>query len=120
MSHGDETMLTWRNMIPRIWATYRDGYVFSGFNQTTISVKKMFYPEWWLEKVGYFNPMNLNHDKNAILFADQPVVTSSGSSILAPLLAGLVIGLLIGNVWGQKKRDHDGYSFIPSSTESSL
>jgi len=52
VSHGDHTMHAWRDMLPHIWATYRDGYVFSGFDQPTIAVKQMFYPEWWLELVG--------------------------------------------------------------------
>jgi len=124
VSHGDDTMHAWRNMIPHIWTTYRDGYVFSGFDQTTVSVQRMFYPEWWLQQVGYFNPMNLNHDKDAILFATDPAsVSSEGASgstfstSFLPLVSGLVVGMLAGKYLARRESDRNGYSAIPSSID---
>lgn len=121
VSHGDDTMHAWRNMIPHLWTTYRDGYVFSGFDQTTVSVQRMFYPEWWLQQVGYFNPMNLNHDKDAILFATDPAsVPSEGASgsgfstSFFPLVGGLVVGMLAGKYLARRENDRSGYSAIPS------
>ena len=119
VAHGDETMLAWRKMIPQIWTTYRDGYVFSGLDQSTVSVQRMFYPEWWLQQVGYFNPMNLNHDKDAILFSSNPSEGSgvgSSTSIL-PVMGALVVGLLLGMYVARREGARDGYSTIPSAMD---
>jgi hypothetical protein len=117
VSHGDDTIHAWRAMLPRIWATYRDGYVFSGLDQPTVSVQRMFYPEWWLQQVGYFNPMNLNHDKDAILFAADPAGEGAtfSSPTLLPLVVGMAVGLLAGKYLGQKEARREGYSSIAST-----
>ena len=128
VSHGDLTLQTWRDLLPQLWTTYRDGYVFSGFDQSTVSVQRMFYPEWWLSAVGYFNPMNLNHDNGAILFASNPAVNAgeltdtgsdssgaeagSGSSLLVLALLG---GLAAGRVQGRKEGRREGYASIAST-----
>jgi hypothetical protein len=123
-------MHAWRDMLPSIWATYRDGYVFTGLDQPTVSVQRMFYPEWWLEQVGYFNPMNLNHDTGAILFASDPAYVSTsasastgtgtdantGSSFLSalvPVAGGLLVGLVAGKYLGRTEGRREGYTSIP-------
>lgn len=144
VAHGDDTMLEWRNMIPKIWTTYRDGYVVSGLDQPTASIKRMSYPLWWLQQVGFFNPMNLNHDKDAILFATDPSAALNSaaaadavaaaehskqyvaavdqtnetrsvfSSSLLTLVGGLVMGLVIGQYVGEKQGRRSGYAEVPS------
>ena len=119
VSHGDNTMHQWRDMIPKIWAKYRDGYEFSGFDQTTITVHNMFYPEWWLEKVGYFNPMNLNHDDNAILFSTNPAGPDgeghSSSAVMVGVVIGILVGFLGGKYMGVKESRRAGYHTIPTT-----
>ena len=128
VSHGDTTTNAWRDMLPVIWTTYRDGYVFSDFDKPTVSVQRMFYPEWWLEQVGYFNPMNLNHDTDAILFASDPAAGSSTKSDISsasasgvslfssvlPLAGCLLVGVVVGKYLGRKEARQEGYEAIPS------
>ncbi len=59
----------------------------NSLDQPTIGMTKMFYPQWWLESVGYFK---IGGNPDGILFQPQP-----GSSGATTLLAGVVLGSLV-------------------------
>jgi hypothetical protein len=143
VTHGDNTMLAWRKMLPEIWTTYRDGYVITGLDDAIVTINGMSKPAWWFRQSGFFNPTNLNLDKDAILFATDPsaalnsvaaleaakqkhvehvaavdhAVDAKGNSFSTTVLAvagGVVVGLLAGQ-YAERKRGHQGgYKEVPS------
>ncbi len=56
-------------------------------DQPTIGMTKMFYPQWWLESVGYFK---IGGNPDGILFQPQP-----SSFNASTLLAGVILGSLV-------------------------
>ena len=47
----------WRQLIVQLMTSLHDGYsVDSPLRSTTLDVQKLFYPAWWLQKVGYYGP----------------------------------------------------------------
>lgn len=67
---GEHVSSTWRDFFPKLVTTYRDAYVVSGQEDTTVSIRKMFYPKWWLERVGFFD---VGGNKDGILFMPNPL-----------------------------------------------
>lgn len=51
---GDWVSDSWRKFLPTLFETYRDGQIVTT-NLTYIIRKSMFYPDWWLTLVGYWN-----------------------------------------------------------------
>lgn len=49
---GAEVNSMWKDLLPELITRYRDGYVIDGLIEAEVSIKKMFYPRWWLESVG--------------------------------------------------------------------
>lgn len=99
---GDYVSTTWRDLLPELITTYRDGYIISGQDEVYVSINKMFYPKWWLEKVGYFahsgNPEAQNDDPNNwIYFSSGPNGAGAGSSA-AWMALGLLTVLLSGGL----------------------
>ena len=45
----------WRSLVQTLMMSLHDGYTIDA-SLPTISVQKLFYPQWWLEKVGYYGP----------------------------------------------------------------
>ena len=52
---GNRVVSLWRELFTDIVTQFRDGYVISDIEEPTITIKKMFYPRWWLEEVGFFS-----------------------------------------------------------------
>jgi hypothetical protein len=96
-TEGDAVSAAWRDLLPRVITTYRDGMVIGDTDKAVFTIQKMFYPRWWLEAVGYFNNKG---NTNGILFAVNPTRYSYTSSLpfqlmLIGSLCG-VLGFLIG------------------------
>lgn len=126
-SLGDYVSATWRDLLPELITTYRDGYIISGQDEVYVSIKKMFYPKWWLERVGYFahrGNSEADHDdpNNWIYFSKGP--NSQGSlpaawislSLLTVLLAG-GLGYFLGQHHASSKNK---VGASPSSSSSEL
>jgi hypothetical protein len=96
-TEGDAVSAAWRDLLPRVITTYRDGMIIGDTDKAVFTIQKMFYPRWWLEAVGYFNNKG---NTNGILFAVNPTRYSYTSSLpfqlmLIGSLCG-VLGFLIG------------------------
>lgn len=50
------SMLAWRRLLTTLFTTLHDGYQVVPTGSTTIQVTKLFYPQWWLERVAYYGP----------------------------------------------------------------
>jgi len=47
----------WSDLVIELMTTLHDGYrVPEPLAHTSIDVRKIFYPQWWLERVGYYGP----------------------------------------------------------------
>lgn len=98
---GDYVSATWRDLLPELITTYRDGYIISGQDEVYVGIKKMFYPKWWLEKVGYFaHRGNAEADQddpnNWIYFSKGP--NSQGALPAAWISLSLLTVLLAGGL----------------------
>ena len=69
VTSGDVTSQKYKDLFPVLLTTYRDGYVMKNLDQPTISFDRMFYPKWWLDKVGYWD---IGPNRDGILFAPPP------------------------------------------------
>ena len=83
------------NVFPKLVARFRDGYDVDT-SKHVVEIKALFYPQWWLESVGYFNSLP---NKDGILFSPSPV--SATSSILITL--SLLIIIFISYIFGYKR-----------------
>jgi len=45
----------WVSLLPKLITVFHDGYHAQTLDGPKITMTKLFYPEWWLEAVGYFN-----------------------------------------------------------------
>jgi hypothetical protein len=110
---GDYVSREWKDLFPVLLTTYRDGYVIGGQQNATVTIKKLFYPKWWLETVGFFNyPGN----KNGILFAPNSntgFINSSANSVAGNLMTVIFSGLIffvLGFLYAKKQKK------VPSSS----
>jgi hypothetical protein len=91
---GQEISDSWTALFPQILAQFRDGYVVNT-TVASIQVNKMFYPEWWLNAVGYFD-IPPNNQTGAILFAFNPFSTgyvTTGFWLLSMFFTAAVAGM---------------------------
>ena len=65
---GSHISTAWRDFLPTLFSTYRDGQIVTT-NLTYIIRKSMFYPNWWLNLVGYWN---IPGNANGIYFEGRP------------------------------------------------
>lgn len=123
-STGDMVSVAWRDYFPELLTTYRDGYVIGGQHNATVEIHRMFYPKWWLDKVGFFN---IPGNKNGILFQPNPSIQPIGTnwmdgsifvfSSLLFFLLGMWVSKKLNNgnkPWKLNERSSPGsYSAIP-------
>ncbi|OQS05937.1 peptidase [Thraustotheca clavata] len=53
------TITTYSKLFGQLVAEYHDGYHMQALDSSSIKPNSLFYPEWWLDQVGYFNKPNL-------------------------------------------------------------
>ena len=117
---GDYISTEWKNLFPVLLTTYRDGYIVGGQDQATVEIKRVFYPRWWLEKVGFFDhPGN----KEGILFAPNTgnIVQSSPQEVMNNLMTVLISGVLffiLGFLYAKKKKSISSPLDFPISMAS--
>ena len=99
-TEGDAVSAEWRDLLPRVLTTYRDGMVIGDTHKAVFTIQKMFYPRWWLETVGYFNNGGNPH---GILFSSNPSYRDrwSFNDVCLLLLAALLC-VLGGFVLGKR------------------
>ena len=73
IKNGDFVSNSWKDLLPMLITTYRDGMIISNTNMPIFKLQKMFYPRWWLESVGYFNQKG---NPKGILFQPNPLSTN--------------------------------------------
>jgi hypothetical protein len=78
----------WQKLFPAIITKYHDGYRAQNLTDANINMYKLFYPEFWLDNVGFFDT-HRNTDPNALLFSSLP---SSGT--MATVMAVLFTSCL--------------------------
>jgi hypothetical protein len=112
---GDYVSKEWKELFPVLLTTYRDGYIIGGQQNTTVTIKKLFYPKWWLETVGFFNyPGN----KNGILFApnsNSGFINTSANSVAGNLITVIFSGLIffvLGFLYAKKQKKVKSSSFV--------
>lgn len=66
---GDVTSQKYKDLFPVLLTIYRDGYVMKNLDQPTIAFDRMFYPKWWLDRVGYWD---IGPNRDGILFSPSP------------------------------------------------
>lgn len=57
---------------------YHDGMMALNLDQPLITMKRLFYPKWWLQASGYFDRLHGHFGPDAILFAPSPLGSSVG------------------------------------------
>jgi hypothetical protein len=122
---GEAVSLAWRNLFPLLLSTYRDGMVVGDKDKGVFTIKKMFYPKWWLESVGYFDH---HGNKNGILFLPNPMESKTFIDnimfimiILGSLILSSVIGFLVGKssvTWKYQRGGYIQVGSIPINTIS--
>ena len=68
--NGDYVSTAWKELLPSLITTYRDGMIITSTDSPIFKIQKMFYPRWWLETVGYFNQKG---NPKGILFQPNPL-----------------------------------------------
>jgi hypothetical protein len=103
VEQGKVVSASWSDIFGVIVSQYRDGYILDT-STATIGVTKMFYPQWWLESVGYYNTIP-NKDPS-IYFAPKSYPISYLSLSLIVGLFGLAVamaGYALGHKAGTNK-----------------
>lgn len=99
-TEGDAVSAEWRDLLPRVMTTYRDGMVIGDTHKAVFTIQKMFYPRWWLEAVGYFNNEG---NPNGILFSSNPAHSGRWSfDDVCLLLLVALLCILGGFVLGKR------------------
>ena len=99
-TEGDAVSAQWRDLLPRVLTTYRDGMVIGDTHKAVFTIQKMFYPRWWLETVGYFNNGGNPH---GILFSSNPEYSNRWSySDVCLLAVAALLCVLTGFVLGKR------------------
>lgn len=96
VASGETVSNQWRELFPQVVAQYRDGYVLNT-TTPTIGITKMFYPKWWLEKVGYFERKPSNK-KDIIYFQPTPSDGWEWTIGVSMTLFSLGIAIIIASV----------------------
>jgi len=79
----------YREFFPKLLTDFRDGYAMDT-STATIGFVRMFYPRWWLERVGYFDTRGT---PGGILFAppsSADAATTTSATIMLTLAVGIV------------------------------
>lgn len=100
VSIGTKTSNSWRDFLPVIMTTFRDGYVISGQTDVHVTPTSFFYPQWWLELTGYYdNAPNIN----GIMFSTYPNRAVRSESFLMSLLATIAFSGTVGFFFAKRK-----------------
>ena len=70
IDNGNSVSNSWKNLLPMLITTYRDGMILGDTEKAIFTITKMFYPRWWLETVGYFDQKG---NSKGILFQPNPL-----------------------------------------------
>jgi hypothetical protein len=106
VSTGVATSNEWRDFLPKLMTTYRDGYIISGQDEVSVIPTSFFYPEWWLKQVGYYDiPAN----PNGIMFDANPIMIHTQSFMVTLFMTVALCGS-IG--YFMAKRKYSGVSFV--------
>jgi len=99
---GEQTVTAWRELLPKLITQFHDGYHAQNLDGAEINMKKLFYPKWWLDAVGYFEN-GPNRDPKAIMFAPNSVASQSSSSagVVASVLLASTLSVIAGFVIGR-------------------
>jgi dipeptidase len=100
----------WRDLLPQLITKYHDGYEAQDLTAPHITMKRLFYPLWWLQMTGYFDS-HINSGPDTIMFAPSPapnngmgvVVMTALLSVLATLGVVYMVqrkGVQVGGVRG--------------------
>lgn len=79
IASGEMVSRRYRDLLPYLFTSYRDGYVVSELDQPAVLITKMFYPRWWLQLVGYFSAAAVNRARDSLLLGPAPHPSSSSS-----------------------------------------
>jgi hypothetical protein len=111
----------WQALLPYLFTHYRDGYVLSNLDKAELTITPMFYPRWWLEKVGFFQS---SPNKDADIFFKQNTYFSNREHVfsLATNIAMLLVGIFIGrfyfrNAKSARNRAFNMYGTTPESMQ---
>jgi len=81
---------TWKALFEFIVTTYHDGFIFYDLTGPTLLPKKIFYPTWWLNMVGFFPTVSsseISQPKGKVYYGYGVVL---GISLSAFIIGGFV------------------------------
>ena len=81
--------VTWRKLLPQLITKFHDGYEARDLQGERIDMHKLFYPQWWLEAVGFFLNKPTVGD-GVILFASRDKAVE-GYLALSPGAVGAIV-----------------------------
>jgi hypothetical protein len=110
--------IAWRDLLPQLITKYHDGYQAQNLNGEAITMKKLFYPQSWLDATGYWkNAPNKGDD--VIMFWSNTTHGSSGINpitVVAMMMLTALITVVITLYAVQRKSNAAGGSAISTST----
>jgi dipeptidase len=121
---GEQTVSEWRDLLPKLITQFHDGYHAENLEGAEIRMKKLFYPKWWLDAVGYFENKP-NQDPKAIMFSPSPEAVETGSSfgvvmtVLFMSTLSVVAGYVIGRNTQGKRGEYMVINDLSSGASSS-
>ena len=117
----------WRDLLPQLITKFHDGYIAETLTGPAITMTKIFYPKWWLQVSGYFDPANApNPDgPNTILFDSRDEAlrkydSSGGYYTMGALLMSVLTALVVGYTLGYKAQSREKGEILDSSSHSHL
>merc|ERR1711920_141561 len=60
-----QAVKTWQNLFRNLITQFHDGYHMKNLHGSAIDAQSLFYPKWWLERVGYFGA-NVKNSNDAL------------------------------------------------------
>eukprot|EP00607_Mallomonas_marina_P009286 CAMPEP_0182418534 /NCGR_PEP_ID=MMETSP1167-20130531/2939_1 /TAXON_ID=2988 /ORGANISM="Mallomonas Sp, Strain CCMP3275" /LENGTH=659 /DNA_ID=CAMNT_0024592781 /DNA_START=89 /DNA_END=2068 /DNA_ORIENTATION=- len=82
IAQGMAITRAWKEFFPTLVTKYHDGYIAQDLDQPAIHMKKLFYPKWWLEAVGFFDHKP-DSGPGVIMYQPSPNAISSAATMKA-------------------------------------
>lgn len=76
---ANAVVTAWKSLLPHLITKYHDGYIATKLDTSSLQMKKMFYPKWWLDLTGFWKNAAVK-GPDVIMFQPAPPVTTTPSS----------------------------------------
>jgi len=95
-SASEMELVTFTDLLFKLFAKFKDGQRVDDFHASVFAPTKLFYPRWWLDAVGFFEPFATSNDDDDEDVAVESSVSPSimNSSIHASFISHALVALL--------------------------